>query len=128
MENQILEFKEVMNGEWSSAGNFLGKCLDGDTVHIYEKQMEHLGYQRTITDPAKFTDKVKPPLFVLTYRKQFLNRNNEQVIRLTAASVWKSYKDLIDALLCDHNLEAAAEIEFARRLNEINEKTGLSLE
>jgi hypothetical protein len=122
MGKRILAFKEVINGKWSSAGNFLGECKDGDVVHIYKKQMENFGFQRTISDAEKFTDNVKLPLFVLTYNKQFINRNNEHVVRLTAASIWRTYKDLIDALLSDNNLEAEIELELEMRLNEIKGK------
>lgn len=122
MEKRIFAFKEVIDGRWSSAGNFLGDCKDGDVVHIYKKQMEFLGYQRTITDAERFTDNVKLPLFVLAYNKQFINRKNEKVARLTAASIFKSYQDLINALLSSKNLDAEIELEIERRLNEIEGK------
>lgn len=118
MGKKILTFEEVIAGKWSSSGNFLGESKYGKIVHIYKKQMENFGYQGIITDAEKFTDIVKLPLIVLAYDKQFINRNDEQVIRFTAASIFKSYKDLIQALLSDNNLEA----ELEKKLNEINEK------
>jgi hypothetical protein len=122
MLKRILLFKEVVGGKWSSAGNFLGECKDGVIIHIYKKQMENLGYQRIISDADKFTDNVKLPLYTLAYNKQFINGNNEHVVRLTAASIWSSYKDLIDALLCQDNIEAEITIELEKRIDEIEGK------
>lgn len=119
MKRKILLFKEVISGKWSAAGNFSGKCLEGDVIHIYKKQMENLGYQSEISDTNKFTDKVKLPLYVLAYNKEFINRNDENVVRLTALSIWTSYKDLIEALLSDDNLDAEIENDIEKRINEI---------
>lgn len=102
MEKRQLEFLEVLNGKWSSNGNFLGECEDGTVIHIYLKQMQNLGYAKEKN--IKLTDEVKLPLFVLAYNKQFINSSGENVIRLTAASVWQSYKELINGLVTEINI------------------------
>ncbi|KUO63225.1 hypothetical protein APF79_00715 [bacterium BRH_c32] len=113
MSKRILEFNEVIGGKWSSAGNFLGECKNGNIIHIYKKQMENFGYQYAISDSEKFTNNVKLPLFVLAYNKQFINSSGQNVTRLTAASIYSSYKKLIDTLLDVINLD-----------NEINNALG----
>jgi hypothetical protein len=100
MKNRVLQFHEVINGKWSSAGNFLGESKNGVIVHIYKKQMENLGY--------KFdnTDTVILPIFILSYFKQFPNSSGQNVTRLTAASIFNSYSKLIEALLEDYNIDS----------------------
>lgn len=120
MEKKIIVFKEITEGRWSSEGNFLGKSSDGDIVHIYKKQLENMGFRNTISDNEKFTNRVELPLYILAYNKEFINRNNQNVVRLTAASVWKSYKELIEALLNENTLDAEIENEIEKRINEIN--------
>jgi hypothetical protein len=107
MQNKMLEFNEVSNGSWSLAGNVLGKCENGNIIHIYKRQMEYLGYQHIITDSERFTNNVEFPIFILAYNKEFVNANGQNVTRLTAASIFNSYKKLIDALVADINLDTA---------------------
>lgn len=99
MENKVLLFHEVVNGKWSSKGNFLGKCKNGDIVHIYKKQMENIGYKIGNADSVEF------PIFILSYFKQFINSNGQNTNRLTAAAIFISYSKLIEALLEDYNID-----------------------
>lgn len=116
MEYRILNFKEVIKGKWSVSGNFLGECENGDIIHIYKKQMEYLGFQHIVSDNNKFTNNVLFPMFVLSYNKEFINSNGINTTRLTAASIFSSYKDLIDSLVDDINLET----ENNRITNSVN--------
>jgi hypothetical protein len=102
MEKRNLTFYEVIDGHWSSAGNFLGVTADDEVIHIYGKQMEIFNYlplNHSSNDSSLHQVDIKFPLYVLAYEKKFINANDENANRLTAASIWDSYKTLIDTLL-----------------------------
>ena len=102
MEKRNLTFYEVIDGHWSSAGNFLGETADDEVIHIYGKQMEIFNYRpknHSSNDSLPRQVDIKFPLYVLAYQKKFINANGENANRLTAASIWDSYKTLIDELL-----------------------------
>jgi hypothetical protein len=109
MERRHLKFYEIIDGHWSSAGNFLGETANGEIIHIFKKQLELLGYYAIIDDPfdEKLTviNEIKFPIFALAYNKQFINEKGKNVTRLTASSIWNSYSLLINALLEDIELK-----------------------
>ena len=96
MDARNLEFHEIIKGKWSAKGNFVGECNDGTKVHIYEKQMINIGF--------KVKQEVELPLYCLTYYKSFTNLEGANTNRLTATAIFKSYKELINGLLMDINL------------------------
>jgi hypothetical protein len=95
---KTLQFNEIVNGKWSSTGNFLGECKSGIIVFIYKKQMENVGYEIG-------NNNIEFLIFVLSYFKQFVNSNGQNSNRLTAASIFNSYSKLIEALLEDYNID-----------------------
>lgn len=108
MEKRNLGFYEVIDGHWSPAGNFLGVTAEDEVIHIYGKQMEIFNYRSQNHNPndSLFHQvNIKFPLYVLAYEKKFINAKGENANRLTAASIWDSYKTLIDALLEEIELD-----------------------
>ena len=86
----------LSNGQWSPAGNYVGKSTKYGKIHVYGKTMEALGFQK---------DKPVPVLYAIAdldaeFSKQDKEGNpipGTEFKRATAEFVFKSEKELHQA-------------------------------
>lgn len=109
----------INNGSFTKAGNFSGYTAMGQRVHIYQRQMEALGWS---------SDKdVSFPFYCIGDIKEINNVDENGAIvgtaeRLTALSVFKTREDIKNA----HAEDAFLDIEIKQTIAEQATKVGLS--
>ena len=114
----------IVSGHFSKNGNFIGKDANGESIHIYKKQMD--------LKNLKSNEDVVFPLFAIGVVKVFTrlkgelgdsereiaikdDGSNETFERLTAMAVFKKFENLIDVyatgivLNSDFNLDTVNE-------------------
>ena len=109
----------INNGKFTKAGNFSGYTALGDRVHIYQRQMESLGWTKD--------EDVKTPFFVIADNKDIDTIDANGVVtktekRLTALSAFKTREEIKQA----HADSASLDIEVKQAVAEQASKSGLS--
>ena len=110
----------INNGSFTKAGNFSGYTALGQRVHIYQRQMEALGWSGN--------DDVQFPFYCIGDIREIQpvdekgNPTGEIAERLTALSVFKTRDEIKNA----HADAAFLDIEIKQSISEQATKVGLS--
>jgi hypothetical protein len=116
----------INNGTFTANGNFSGYTALGERVHIYNRQMQALGWDKP--------EDVKFPFYVIGTTKQIgeLDSNGQPVMkadgtpklndRLTALSAFKTREEIKQA----HADSALLDIEIAQEIRSQASTAGLS--
>jgi len=110
----------INNGSFTKAGNFSGYTALGQRVHIYQRQMEALGWATN--------DDVQFPFYCIGDLKEIQPVDEQGVPtgeiteRLTALSVFKTREEIKSA----HADAAFLDIEIKQSISEQATKVGLS--
>jgi hypothetical protein len=106
------ELLTISHGRFSSAGNFMGVCLEKPIeyppLHVYNAQLKFFGWER----------KPQLPFFAIGKWKEIANKPGE--FRFTALSIWKSKEDCEKALKLDKELDHLVYEAIEKKKREID--------
>lgn len=92
----------IVNGSWTSEGNYSGYNAKGERIHIYKRQMESVGFK--VGDSVGNIFAIAKPKDFSRVDDQGVEIPGSQFTRLTALNVFKTEKDLAGAHIADAKL------------------------